>query len=503
MNSAPEIVLQLNQITKRFGSLLANDGVSLELHRGEVLALLGENGAGKTTLMNILFGHYLADAGAIAVFGKPLPLGSPRAALNAGIGMVHQHFTLADNLSVLDNIVLGTEPLWRLRQNRQVARERLLQLAETFGLSVNPDASVGGLSVGERQRVEILKALYRHGKILILDEPTAVLTPQETEGLFATLGKLVDAGLSVVFISHKLQEVMAVSDRVVVLRGGKVVATVPTKETNPAQLAELMVGKPLPKTVREPLTVGNPVLELADITVNAADGRSLLQVIYLTIHQHEIVGIAGVSGNGQATLFNLLSGLIQPTRGTLRLQGKPVLHLSPAAMIEAGIARIPEDRHSTGLVTDMNIWENLILETHNQPIFSRAGLLKRSQAMDYANEIIASYDVRCSSALAQVRLLSGGNMQKLILGRELSHQPQFILASQPTRGLDLGAVTYVHQQLLNARAQGAGILLISEDLEELLGLSDRLHVIYKGQLSEPIPPTQASIQQIGLRMAGK
>ncbi len=496
-----KIVLQLTKISKRFGSLLANDAVSLELHRGEVLALLGENGAGKTTLMHILFGHYVADQGTIAVFGKPLKTSSPRAAIEAGVGMVHQHFTLADHLSVLDNITLGTEPLWRPWQKRRSTRQRLTKLAESFGLVVNPDARVGELSVGERQRVEILKALYRDVKILILDEPTAVLTPPETESLFATLHKLTAAGLSIVFISHKLQEVMAVSDRVMVLRAGKVVATVTTADTTPAQLAEQMVGRPLPKPLRQPLSPGEPVLQLDDITIQSTE-RTLIEAVNLTVHQQEIVGIAGVSGNGQAALFDLLSGLFPPTHGKLWLYGQAIRQFSPAAMVKSRVARIPEDRHTTGLVVDMNIWENLILE-HHQDEFSQAGFLKRGAASRHAASLITAFDVRCPSPNATVRLLSGGNMQKLILGRELSRQPKLILASQPTRGLDLGAVTYVHQQLLDARANGAGILLISEDLDELLTLCDRLCVIYKGRLSSPIAAADIVVNELGLMMAGK
>ncbi|MBW4473535.1 MAG: ABC transporter ATP-binding protein [Stenomitos rutilans HA7619-LM2] len=497
-----DVVLQLTNISKRFGSLLANDAVSLELHRGEVLALLGENGAGKTTLMNILFGHYVADQGSIAVFGKPLKTSSPRAAIEAGVGMVHQHFTLADNLSVLDNITLGTEPLWRPWQNLQAARQRLTALSDRFGLAVNSDAKIGALSVGERQRVEILKALYRDVKILILDEPTAVLTPPEAASLFATLRQLTSAGLSIVFISHKLQEVMAVSDRVIVLRAGKVVAAVTTADTTPAQLAEHMVGRPLPKTIRQPLTPGEPVLQLDRVTLKAGHLTSL-DAINLLVRQQEIVGIAGVSGNGQAALFDLLSGLMAPTQGIVQLYGQKLQQFSPADMVQAGVARIPEDRHTTGLVTDMTIWENLILETHQDQAFSQIGLLKREAATRHAAGLIAAFDVRCPSPKATVRLLSGGNMQKLILGRELSRDPKLILASQPTRGLDLGAVTTVHQRLLEARANGAGVLLISEDLDELLTLSDRLYVLYKGRLSPSIAIENVVISEIGLMMAGK
>lgn len=496
MNTDP--VLRLHQISKRFGSLVANDRISLDLHAGEILALLGENGAGKTTLMNILFGHYVADAGSIEAFGQPLKVTSPRTAIAAGIGMVHQHFTLADNLTVLDNIILGTEPLWGIWQNRSAAKQRLAALSAQFGLAVEAEARVSSLSVGERQRVEILKALYRQVKILILDEPTAVLTPQETEALFATLKQLTQAGLSIIFISHKLQEVIKISDRVVVLRSGQVVADVPTASVTTAELAEQMVGRPLPQPIREPLPPGPPILSLLGVSVESGK----LHQINLTVHQSEIVGIAGVSGNGQTALFDLISGLITPSQGSLRYGGQQVQPRSPAAVVRAGVARIPEDRHRTGLIGDMSVWENLILETHTDPSFATRGWLKRRSAQTYAEQIIAGFDVRGAVTATPVRLLSGGNMQKLILGRVLSAQPNLILASQPTRGLDLGAVTEVHQRLLEARSRGAGILLISEDLDELLTLSDRIYVLYRGQLSPSLPIEQVSLAELGLRMAG-
>jgi simple sugar transport system ATP-binding protein len=509
--SPAPVVLSLCGISKRFGSLLANDEISLTLRAGEVLALLGENGAGKTTLMNILFGHYLADQGQIEVFSHALPAGSPRAAIAMGIGMVHQRLTLADNLSVLDNILLGTEPLCRPWQDRRKARRRLADLSQTFGLRVDPEARVGQLSVGERQRVEILKALYREARILILDEPTAVLTPQETTHLFATLHKMTQQGLAIIFISHKLPEVMQVSERIVVLRSGRVVAEVKTADTSPTQLAEWMVGQRIPATIRPPLPSGDPVLQLQEVTVAGSHAVPLIHRLSLTLHQHEIVGIAGVAGNGQSALADLISGLLKPSYGSLQLYGNPVLRYSPAAMIEQGMARIPEDRHKMGLIADLPIWENLIAEQYRERTFSRAGFLKRGTALQHAAQLVQDYTIRSPvtsgdplrATQVPVRLLSGGNMQKLILARGLSRLPRIILANQPTRGLDLGAVAYVHQQLLKARAQGAGILLISEDLEELLSLSDRIHVLFKGQLSVGIPAEQVTIREVGLRMAGE
>ena len=500
--TSPPIVLRLSGITKRFGPLVANDSISLTLHKGEVLALLGENGAGKTTLMNILFGHYVADEGTIEAFGRPLPPGSPRAALAAGIGMVHQHFTLADNLSVLDNIAVGTEPLWRPRSDRAAAKAKLLDLAGRFGLEVRPDALVGDLSVGERQRAEILKALYRDARILILDEPTAVLTPQESASLFDTLRLLTADGLAVVFISHKMNEVFAASDTVAVLRGGRLVATRKTAETDREELAELMVGRALKPPTPAPLEPGEPVLTLSGLTVGSGHGRPLLDAVDLTVRRRQIVGIAGVSGNGQTALAELVSGLIHPDSGTMALKGEAIGNAEPAEMVRRGVARIPEDRHAAGLVGAMAVWENLIAERYHDPAFQRFGLIRRSAARAYAEEVIEAFDVRCPGPDARTQLLSGGNMQKLILGRTLAHGPDLILASQPTRGLDVGAVSYVHGRLLEARAAGAGVLLISEDLDEILALADGIAVAYHGRLTPVLPHGRVSVRQLGLLMAG-
>ena len=498
-----EVVLRLAGVTKRFGPLLANDAISLDLHRGEVLALLGENGAGKTTLMNILFGHYVADAGEISVLGRTLPPGSPKAALAQGVGMVHQHFTLADNLTVLDNVMLGTEPLWRARSRRGEGRRKLADLSESFGLAVKPEARVADLSVGERQRVEILKALYRDARILILDEPTAVLTPQETDALFATLQKLVARGLAIIFISHKLHEVMAVSRRVIVLRQGKLVAERVTAETDRHELAELMVGRPIPEPKVEPMPRGAPVLNLTNVGVDdPKSGRRSLQDASLILHGGEIVGIAGVSGNGQAILADLVSGMVTPARGKVALFGEEINVFDPASMVEYGIARIPEDRHAQGLVADLSLEENLISARYREAPFSRRGLIDWKAARAFANRIIADYDVRCPGPQATTRLLSGGNMQKLILGREMAEAPRIVLANQPSRGLDIGAVAYVHRRLLEARAAGAGILLISEDLDELLALADRVVVMHRGRISQSLTRGHINIRELGLMMAG-
>ncbi|VAW14218.1 ABC transporter, ATP-binding protein (cluster 11, riboflavin/purine nucleoside/unknown) / ABC transporter, ATP-binding protein (cluster 11, riboflavin/purine nucleoside/unknown) [hydrothermal vent metagenome] len=497
-----EIVLRLSGITKRFGPLVANNAISFDLKRGEVVALLGENGAGKTTLMNILFGHYVADEGEVEVFGKILPQGEPRAALDAGIGMVHQHFTLADQMSVVENIALGTQPLFAPRLNRAKALARIGELSSDFGLEVKPDALVGELSVGERQRVEILKALYRNARVLILDEPTAVLTPLETEALFKTLKMLVAKGLSIIFISHKLVEVMAVSDRVLVLRSGRLSGQRQTDKTNKSELAELMVGGEIDFPAIAEKEVGATLFAMKDVHASEAGAGAALKGISLELKAGEIVGLAGVSGNGQAALAALIAGTLAPQSGTLAINGKKISRWSPRTALDHRIGRIPEDRHAVGMIGDMSITENMISERYDTRRFSRFGVLDWKAARGFAEEIIDAYDIKCPSPEAAVRLLSGGNMQKLILGRALDGDPLIILANQPTRGLDVGAVAYVHKKLLEARARGAAILLISEDLDEILTLADRIIVMSKGRLSTPSPRGERSVRQLGELMAG-
>ena len=516
-------VLRLAGITKRFGSLVANDAISLDLQAGEVLALLGENGAGKSTLMSILFGHYVADEGGIEVFGAPLPPGNPKAALAAGVGMVHQHFTLADNLSVLDNVMMGTEPLWRPVSRRAAARERLLDVARRFGLPVQPDAKIGSLSVGERQRVEILKALYRGARILILDEPTAVLTPQESEALFATLAQMVAQGLSVIFISHKLGEVLRVSHRVAVLRGGKLVAQARTADTTQAQLALWMVGHAVEAPQRRPAQrVGDAVCVLDHVsTASAKDGgQDRLREVSLTLRAGEITAIAGVSGNGQVALAELLCGTRRAVSGTAQLMGR-ALPPSPARLVQRGVARIPEDRHAIGVVGDLPVWENAVSERLRSPVFSRwSWIVKRAAARLHARRIEKAFDVRGAGLMAPARSLSGGNMQKLILGRALlapeqpeaakdgdnkkypNRAPRLIVAHQPTWGLDIGAVAYVQQQLIAARDAGAAVLVISDDLDEVLALGDRVAVMHGGHLGDARPAAAWTREAIGLAMAG-
>ncbi len=498
---AQDVVLRLTGITKRFGPLLANDGISLTVSRGEVVALLGENGAGKTTLMNILFGHYMAESGSVQVFGQALPPGNPRAALAAGVGMVHQHFTLCDNLTVLDNIRLGTQSLLSLRGG--AARAKVLALSADFGLTVNPDARVGALSVGQRQRVEILKALYRDARILILDEPTAVLTPQEAAALFDTLRRATARGLSIVFISHKLGEVMAVADRCVVLRHGRVVGQVATADTSRAALAAMMVGGDVEMPIAVPRVPGDVVLRLDRVFTKSTGAAPGLQGVTLSLRAGQITGLAGVSGNGQAALADLISGMIRPDRGTFEINGGRVPNWSARAAIAARIGRIPEDRHKTGAIADFTLTENAVLEAYYQPPFSRAGWMNWRAAAAWAHRVIAGYDVRGSGATGRMGLLSGGNMQKLILGRVLELGPVIILANQPVRGLDVGAIAYVQSRLIAARDAGAAVLLISEDLEEIQSMADVVHVISAGRLSPEFARGALSVATLGLWMAGQ
>ncbi|MFT6088371.1 ABC transporter ATP-binding protein [Sulfitobacter sp.] len=503
MTGKAEIVLRLDAITKRFGKLVANDAISLSLHRGEVVALLGENGAGKTTLMNILFGGYTADSGSVQVFGQTLPPGNSRAALDAGVGMVHQHFTLADNLTVLENIALGVQPLKDMRLRKQETHNKIKRLSDEFNLKVDPSARVGSLTVGERQRVEILKALYRDVKILILDEPTAVLTPQEADDLFATLRLGIQNGLSIIFISHKLHEVVAISDRVAVLRHGKLVAQTLTADTDKNALSALMMGAAAKAPDITATTPGKALLSLKDVSTPDIANNPGLKSVSLELKAGQIVGLAGVSGNGQAALADVVGGMRMPSQGALVLNGKTLTQWSPRAAVQNGIARIPEDRHKTGTIADFDLTENAILEAYSTVPFSKGGWISWVKAKAFATDIIAKYDVRCPCPDTRIRLLSGGNMQKLILGRVLEADPQIVLANQPVRGLDIGAVNYVHSQLLAARDRGAAVLLISEDLDEIMGLSDVIHVIAGGRLSPAFARGTMTPAELGIWMAGQ
>jgi simple sugar transport system ATP-binding protein len=497
-----EIILKMAGIHKSFLRVEANRGIDFELYRGEICSLLGENGAGKSTLMNILYGLYHPDEGRIFLEGKEVRIDSPKDAIRLGIGMVHQHFNLVPPHQVWENIVIGTEHLFIL--NRRQACQEIANISNHFGLKVNPEAYIWQLSVGEKQKVEIIKVLFRGARILILDEPTSVLTPQEADSLFSTLKKMVKRGLSIIFISHKLKEVLSVADRVVVLRGGRVVGSVPTNEIDMGELASLMVGGEESFGVRSEVRApGNrEVLRVEKLLVESDMGHQALKGVSFSIFEGEILGLAGVSGNGQRELAEVLSGTRKPTQGTTYFLGKPLLSLSTSFLVRSGWGRIPEDRMGDGVILNLNLMENLLLENHSHPEFRRGPFLNFRRAKEYARVLIQDYDIRPPVIDIPAHNLSGGNLQKLILARELSRKPRMIIAAQPTRGLDVKALDYVQNLLLEEKGKGAAILLISEDLDEIMELSDRIAVIYEGEILKIVKNEEVSRSQIGLMMAG-
>jgi simple sugar transport system ATP-binding protein len=494
-------VVRMSSVTKRFLGVTANKDVSFSLYSGEICALLGENGAGKTTLMNILFGYYTCDEGDIFIKGKKAELSSPKDAISRGVGMIHQHFALVPSQTVLENIIVGAGS--GIFLDLKSARRNLLELQERFGLKVDPEARVWTLSVGEQQKVEILKALYRDVDILIMDEPTAVLAPAETAELFNTLRSLVKEGRSVVFISHKLNEVMDISDRIVVLRSGQVAAERQTGETNARELANLMVGRELLEIIeKKVLPPGEPVLGIKNLTAVNDKKLPALKRIDLIVRQKEILGMAGISGNGQKEMAEVLFGMRPPTDGFIQINHKPLKFGSPTASIKSGMGRVPEDRIETGLLMDLSVEENLILENHSSAEFQQFGLMKSKNIQQFSNDLIKRYGIITTGRDAVTKSLSGGNLQKVMLARELAGEPSLIIASQPTRGLDVGAMEYIHQRLLQERERGAGILLISEDLDEIFALSDRIVVLFEGEIMGEAPGATASREQIGLWMSG-
>lgn len=503
-SSGRRVALELRHITKRFPGVLANDDVSLTVSSGEVVALLGENGAGKSTLMNVAYGLLDADAGEIAVEGEVVKINRPSDAIALRIGMVHQHFMLVEPLTVTENIVLGLEPTRGFGVlDLDAARKKVTELSERYGLRVDPDTRISDLSVGMQQRVEILKALYRDAKILILDEPTAVLTPQEVKELFDIVRGLVAEGLAVVIITHKLEEVMAFSDRIVVMRAGVVVGETTPGETDEAGLARMMVGRDVVLDVhKKPAAAGAIVLEVRELRV--LDDRKLeaLRSVSLEVRAGEIVGIAGVDGNGQRELVEAIMGLRRPASGSVLLDRKDITHSSPASTIESGVSHVPEDRHRRGLVLEFDLIENLALGDHGRAPFSKYGVLDRGQMQQMAEQRISDYDVRTPSAHLAAANLSGGNQQKLVLARELGRDPDLLVAAQPTRGLDVGAIEFVHRRILEERDSGKAVLLVSMELEEVLSLSDRVLVMYEGRIAAHFDSPPFDEERIGYFMTG-
>ncbi|MGD2165144.1 MAG: ABC transporter ATP-binding protein [Anaerolineae bacterium] len=502
-SKAPEPILRMVGITKRFPGVLANDQVDLELHEGEVLALLGENGAGKSTLMNVLCGLYRPDEGAILVRGDRVDIQSPRDAYDLGIGMVHQNFMLVETMTVAENVVLGLQGLPFQPDLRRV-RRRLEELGERYGLKVDPDAYIWQLSVGEQQRVEILKLLYRDVDILILDEPTAVLTPQEVDDLVEVLRRVVKESKAATFITHKLREVMMFSDRVTVLRGGENVATRLTSQTSPEELAQLMVGREvLFQLERTACEVGAPVLEIDNLEAMNDKGLPALRGASLTVRAGEIVGIAGVAGNGQRELAEVITGLRNAVGGEVHVNQTCSTNCSPLQAIRAGVSHVPEDRVGMGLVGDMSVAENLALKAYRTPELSRGPVLFPKGMRQFAENLIDGFDIATPGPETRVKFLSGGNLQKAILARELTACEGLLVAVHPTRGLDVGATESVRELLLRQRDEGIAVLLISEDLDELLEISDRIAVMYEGQIVGIVPTEEAEVDTIGLMMAGE
>lgn len=501
MTPTPPAV-ELLEITKRFPGILANDRVTFAAQPGEIHALLGENGAGKSTLMNILCGLYQPDGGEIRLQGRPVTFRSPRAAIEAGVGMVHQHFMLVPSQSVAENVVLGQRDLGFVLNTRQIEVE-VRRLGEQYGLPIDPRAGVWQLSVGEQQRVEIIKVLYRGANLLILDEPTAVLTPQETEGLFHTLRQMAASGKSVIFISHKLDEVLAIADRVTVLRGGRSVATTSTAGMTKPELASLMVGRTVLFQVdKAPAQPTTPRLVVQRVTALDEKRLPALRGLDLTVHGGEIVGIAGVAGNGQRELAEVIAGLRPTQQGSITVDHKPMPNASPVAVIEAGVAYVPEDRSSTGSAPNLSIAENLVLKSYRLARFGLGPLLNRRAIRTQATTLVERYAIATPSIEQPTRKLSGGNLQKVILAREIGAEPAVLVAAYPTRGLDVGATENVRTLLLASRDRGVAILLISEDLDELFALTDRIAVLYEGQIVGEVDPATADREQIGLLMAG-
>jgi general nucleoside transport system ATP-binding protein len=495
--------LQMTGIVKRFPGVLANNHVDFDIRAGEIHALLGENGAGKSTLVRQLYGLYQPEEGKILINGKEQRFSSPQDAIDAGIGMIHQHFMLVPSLTVVENVALGLKSSRGIVLDLDRVEKRMLALCEQYGLKINPRAYVWQLSVGEQQRVEIIKALYRGADLLILDEPTAVLTPQEVNDLFKTFRQMAQSGHALIFISHKLHEVLSISSRITVLRDGRVVGSQPVAGATKISLAQMMVGRPvILQYDRPPFSAGPVCLEVKNLTARDDRGEDALKEISFTLHAGEILGMAGVSGNGQRELAECLAGLRPARKGQVCLNAKDITHASPAGRIRAGQSYIPEERMREGAIKEFSVADNFILEDHNRSPYSKASFLNFKEIHARTRAMVEAYQVKTPSLNTPLKNLSGGNIQKLILARELARKPDVLIAAQPTRGVDIGASEYIHLRLLEQRQAGTGILLISEDLDEIRALSDRIAVIYEGRIMGIVNRENATQEQLGLMMAG-
>ncbi|WEA43353.1 ABC transporter ATP-binding protein [Priestia aryabhattai] len=498
-----EYVIEMLDIRKEFPGIVANDNITLQVKKGEIHALLGENGAGKSTLMNVLFGLYQPEKGQIRVNGQEVKITDPNVANDLGIGMVHQHFMLVQNFTVTENIILGNEPTRTGKINIKKAAQDIQELSNQYGLSVDPYAKIQDISVGMQQRVEILKTLYRGADILIFDEPTAALTPQEITELIQIMKKLIQEGKSIILITHKLKEIMSVCDRCTIIRKGVGVGTVNVKETNPDELAALMVGREVHfKTEKKTATPKEAVLTIKELVVEDSRGVEAVSSLDLSVRAGEIVGIAGVDGNGQTELIEAITGLRKIKSGSITLKNQELSTLSTRKITESGVGHIPQDRHKHGLVLDYTIGENIGLQTYYQKPMSKSGILNYKEMYKKAKELIAEYDVRTPSEYTQARSLSGGNQQKTIIAREVDRSPKLLIAAQPTRGLDVGAIEFIHKKLIEERDKGRAVLLISLELDEVMNLSDRIAVIYEGKIVDIVDPKETNEQELGLLMAG-
>ena len=503
--SNSEYAIEMVNITKRFPGIIANDNVTLQLRRGEIHALLGENGAGKSTLMSVLFGLYQAEEGFIRKDGEVVTISNPNDANALGIGMVHQHFKLVECFTVLDNIILGVEDTKNGLLQRDKAREKVMALSQKYGLQVNPDALVEDISVGMQQRTEILKMLYRDNEILIFDEPTAVLTPQEIEELLQIMRNLAAEGKSILFITHKLNEITAVADRCSVLRKGKYIGTVDVKDCTKADLSRMMVGRDVEFAVQKQEShPGDVILEVKNLTVaSKLSKKHAVDDVSFTVRAGEIVCIAGIDGNGQTELVYGISGLESPVSGSISLHGKDITHAPIRKRSTMGMSHIPEDRHKHGLVLDYTLEDNLVLQRYFEPEFTKAGFLRRKNIRTYAQRLIDDYDVRSSQGPVTIaRSMSGGNQQKAIIAREIDKDPQLLIAVQPTRGLDVGAIEFVHKQIVAQRDAGKAVLLVSLELDEVMTVSDRILVMYEGRIVGQLDPKKTTVEELGLYMAG-